>query len=835
MNTALRALLAVLALAVPAFTGSAAAQTTPVVCTDRYALGFGNEQWGAAGGIAINDACDVVTATFPSTSRVMVGRITDFGIRDFFEFRARTPVGIDFTPGARMRRPLDGVTGLGRIYIANFAEPSIAFIELAEETWEPTVTTVTVPLPTGATHRPTSVAVAQNGTVLVATNAGNTRPYLFQFNPATGTFRDRTGEIPGGIAGVTIKASPDRATIGGIWSGTRGYAYDAATDSFVATANDYYSGGYFFSAYTADRAYRITTSPHAGAGSGTVAIQNVATGAIVARNRSGAQPAAANGPIGMALSRDGSLFAYSTPRGFVMARTKPQIDAQFWVNTALGGRSVIRIHNSGAMAAPVTVSLTNADTGAPLGVWTSPIIPGGASVQYHVVELERALALSPTSIRYQVKVRAPRGFFGSAQHLIWTPDTGTLANVTACDRGHYDSFNYNYDERAHHTTDPHQLAGVHSSVFTGYPSTITLTRWDDAAAAEGVPLTVYDGRNGVRLGVYTTAAFRGKETLNVPVRAIEQALGLSPAADHQYYVIIAPATFKGFLQHRMDSDAGDVTTDLSLVCGINSEMQLTQNLGLPDGPPLNTVDIGGVHSTAQTEQVSFFHIVNDTLQTRTVTATLNFNIRGTHVSRTWTSPTIPAEGELQVLVSDIERGSGPDFEKPAFYEVSFDMPFQGAVQHYVWRPGAQTLVNASTCSATRASDPRRLGAVHSSMYANDYPSFIVIHSNPGFGVGLRVTATTGERLGTYEHSGPAAGGHVIVSVAEIERALNITPSWDRPRYNLYAGLGLRPGGKEGSELWLQHLVVNLKTGMLEDMTQTCRPFRSILGADYLTP
>src|SRR5581483_1756375 len=74
-------------------------------------------------------------------------------------------------------------------------------------------------------------------------------------------------------------------------------------------------------------------------------------------------------------------------------------------------------------------------------------------------------------------------------HVLYRPSDGTLTNLTTCSGGVI--------------ADRSRLIAVHSSLLTGFPSSIVIN--NPTAAAASTTLTILDARDGTTLGTYTTA------------------------------------------------------------------------------------------------------------------------------------------------------------------------------------------------------------------------------------------------------------------------------------------------------------------------------------------
>ncbi len=220
-----------------------------------------------------------------------------------------------------------------------------------------------------------------------------------------------------------------------------------------------------------------------------------------------------------------------------------------------GSQSFLRLYNTGTTAGTATVSLYDSVSGQSLGQWTSPSVPGGAEQQYFIGDIESALPAGATKpTYYSASVEAK--FSGFLQHVLWRSSNGTLTNLSTCSTAV--------------TADPMKLGGVHSSLLNAdYPSQVVINN-TGTTALNGPLLSLYDARNGTKLGTYTAANIAPNSQAVVPVAVFETQAGVTPGDGMYHYVIKADAPFTGFLQHLVLNTKAGVVTDMTTACGLRA-------------------------------------------------------------------------------------------------------------------------------------------------------------------------------------------------------------------------------------------------------------------------
>jgi hypothetical protein len=114
--------------------------------------------------------------------------------------------------------------------------------------------------------------------------------------------------------------------------------------------------------------------------------------------------------------------------------------------------------------------------------------------------------------------------------------------------------------------DRSRLIAVHSSLLTGFPSSIVIN--NPSAVATSTTLTILDARDGTTLGTYNTPQVPANGHIILASTAIEAAIGVTPSSNMYHYVVKADSGFKGFMQHLVTNSQAGVITDMTTVCSV---------------------------------------------------------------------------------------------------------------------------------------------------------------------------------------------------------------------------------------------------------------------------
>lgn len=225
--------------------------------------------------------------------------------------------------------------------------------------------------------------------------------------------------------------------------------------------------------------------------------------------------------------------------------------------------------------------------------------------------------------------------------------------------------------------------------------------------------------------------------------------------------------------------------------------------------------LGSIFSSNQTASQSFLRFYNSDDTSGNATVTLQ-NATSGEVLAQWASPIIPGGSEMQFRITTPEDEADRAFTKPDFYTIKVDPTFNGAFQHVLWKPADGTLTNLSTCAGNVNANITTAIAFHSSLLDTGYPSTLVIR-NSGFSSSvaeLTITdARDGTELGVYTTAAIPADGQLLLSAADIEAEIGVTPTSGMFHYNISV--------TNGFSGYLQQLVTNQTAGVVTDMTAVC--------------
>lgn len=232
-----------------------------------------------------------------------------------------------------------------------------------------------------------------------------------------------------------------------------------------------------------------------------------------------------------------------------LAMSAEQMPEYYWgrvspvfASTNKAQQSSIRISNivNDGLATPgdavVDIAVWDGRDSCKLGVGTLAI-PGNASVQFSVSEIERAAHIDPnlSSGTYQVYVKPVVNSIG-IQNITWSAFSGFFENLSAC----YLQF----------TGNGALVTNVHTSLIADYPSHIVIENHGSFASSK-IDAEVYDAKTGALIGIWRVPPVSPEQSLSIPFSTIERDLGFVPMPG-QYHVNIKLAT-------RTISSLGDTT------------------------------------------------------------------------------------------------------------------------------------------------------------------------------------------------------------------------------------------------------------------------------------
>lgn len=446
--------------------------------------------------------------------------------------------------------------------------------------------------------------------------------------------------------------------------------------------------------------------------------------------------------------------------------------------------SYFRFHNTGTSGGTVSVGLHDSGDGRFLGTWVSPFITPNAAPQYSIRDLEAALQIGNRPATYSAVISSAMS--GTFQHVLHRAGNGVLSNLSTCTAG---------VARA-----GLQIAGVHSSnLDNGYPSSIVVQ--NQGATPAAVQIGLYDARDGRRVGGYTTPEVPVDGELILPVRQIEDAVGVTPAWDTGHWVVKIENEFAGALQQVIANQRVGVITDMTTVCALD---------GAPAAePPSNEI---GLVFPASSEFESLLRVYNSSMRSAPIHVDVFDAVSGARI-RHWDSADIAANSSRVFSVSGM---LSPDDASPPFYRLAIQSDFRGLVQHVLRHAMRGSTTNLSSCGAGTSASTRDAIAVRASALEEENVALLVIYNSGAAAASAELAgfdASDGRNLGSFATPEMPAGGNIALSVIDIESGLGLPAHSGIGAYNVRL--------KDGFDGLIQYLLVSVQTGTVSDMTTAC--------------
>jgi len=218
--------------------------------------------------------------------------------------------------------------------------------------------------------------------------------------------------------------------------------------------------------------------------------------------------------------------------------------------------SFLRFFNADFIAGTVSVRIYDDLTGAQVSTWSRQVA-GLASPQVamSVIEAEATPPITgqaSASQFYTLFIDAP--FVGYAQHVLYSPQTNLLSNVSGCDNGLADSGRH--------------VNNTHTTLIGGYTSFLLV---HNTGATDAKPsFDVRDARNGASMGDFTTSGnIKAHSSALIKVSDVLQTLGKTPdSGQFHLNMIMSQTGFTGFAQHLVQNEAQGILTNITAKCDI---------------------------------------------------------------------------------------------------------------------------------------------------------------------------------------------------------------------------------------------------------------------------
>ena len=234
------------------------------------------------------------------------------------------------------------------------------------------------------------------------------------------------------------------------------------------------------------------------------------------------------------------------------------VNSMVSANAPVLGQSYLRFFNNSTAAGTVTVTLHDAQTGASVSTWTSPLIPPQAAPQisFETIEREAVLAqgASAKSGRVYYNVDVASTFSGYMQHVLWARLGGVFANLTSCASGP--------------VSDTSVIPNVHASSFTNFVSRLRIV--NTGPATDHAVLRVIDAVTGNELAQWTSPDIQAGATLELTSAQLESQVDALRARVGsgllQYNVRLT--NLVGYLQHVVENTQVGALVDMSAKCAL---------------------------------------------------------------------------------------------------------------------------------------------------------------------------------------------------------------------------------------------------------------------------
>ena len=241
------------------------------------------------------------------------------------------------------------------------------------------------------------------------------------------------------------------------------------------------------------------------------------------------------------------------------------------------------------------------------------------------------------------------------------------------------------------------------------------------------------------------------------------------------------------------------------------------------------VRVGSLYPSSRADTQSFLRFYNNDIAAGSVSISVSDPQNGQLLGQ-WNSPSISPGTGPQFSIESIESSIlNAQLEASSTLTATIRSTFAGSFQHVLWSKQSGALTNLSTCIPSEAHGARRLANVHSTLLDDQYPSSVVV-SNTGFiaaSVDLGIyNAASGIKIGTYTTKVIPSNGMKILKVTDIENSAQLPPPVDSSDFHYVIKIESPFTG------FLQHVVSNTRSGVITDMTTTCR-LNS--GARFSTP
>jgi hypothetical protein len=521
-------------------------------------------------------------------------------------------------------------------------------------------------------------------------------------NDGMGRFTEQTGIAPPNVFSVAVPV--DTFANGKFSFISRGGDAFYMVDATGGQACERRPAAVFSTAQADSRSYLRFANTGASVGRASVTLKDPASGVVLARWLS---PPIAPGASSQHFIQDlETTLSIATKPSFLSLSIYANFDGLFqsvlWrpadgtltnlstCDTGIGtsGRTLINVHSSlldqdypstiivknQGTPASATLNIFDATTGARLGAYTTPPIPGGGGLRLPIATIERDANINPGTTRFHFAIKLQESYSGYLQHLVENKRAGVFTDMTTtCALGATP-----VRQSVIAAASP-QVPSVFSTLQSNLQSFVRLHNAGAAVASTRIDLL--DDQTGALLGQWATPAIAAGAARQIAIAEIEQAIGAGSNRPGRYTARVQPFP-SGYVQHVLWRPDNGTLTNLSTCNG---------------GVTGNAQTLINVHSTLLDYGYPSTVVITNTGTAQTSVQLGVFDSASGNRLGTYRSAPIAAGGQAFVSVASLEAEAGISAGATIYqYNLAAENAFTGFLQHLVTNKQAGVITDMTT-------------------------------------------------------------------------------------------------------------------------------------------
>ena len=332
--------------------------------------------------------------------------------------------------------------------------------------------------------------------------------------------------------------------------------------------------------------------------------------------------------------------------------------------------STILVNNTGDAAKSVDLTVVNANTGATLGTYPTPVIAAHSRLPVSVGAIEGVIG-KPAAGVYHYVVSVPYGFAGYLQHIVANQSAGIATDLTS-------SCAFDGTNRGGGAATV-RFGKVSASGDTETLSTLRIV--NQANTTGTATVSVWDETSGRSLGQWTSPSIAGGQGRDFSMAEIESALTFSSGRPPSYAIAVQSSMYAAAIQHVTSRIADGAIANQS-VCGPNTASD-----------PLKVIGVQSSSYSALPTQ-SAIVVTNKGGAAQTVSLGI-FEIRSGLRLGTYKIDSLPPHAQRTIDIATLETGAHVTSAAGDIYTVKVDGAFTGFLQHVIINQNARITADAS--------------------------------------------------------------------------------------------------------------------------------------------